>query len=261
MDELVAQFCAITAADSDTANRYLVVADQDLETAVTLFLEGGGASIASQEDAVTRTSSGNISGGGSEDEDEALSRRLQQEEYNGNNSASGEVREAIRPVRETLVQPGFNPFGSADFLQRSVGHGGRRQQAAGIFNQFAEPQQRYIGRPLNAFGDVSSGSGGSGADDDEDEHMSDGDLSGSMRFRQRTEETTGLTNMTPAQSRLARIFQPPFDLIRNMDLDMVCYFFNATLILTKTRPKTMQELTVSGFSSTSKMSASSNVSC
>lgn len=106
--EAVAQFCAITEADAATAEQYLTIADQNLESAITLFLEGGGASLASQQDAIDLTSTRNSSSepvpGATEEDDIALSRRLQEEEYSG--STEG-VREAIRPVTETLVDPMF----------------------------------------------------------------------------------------------------------------------------------------------------------
>ena len=233
--ELVAQFCAITAADADTAERYLAVADQDLETAVTLFLEGGGASIASQENAVTsqqqrtsRDSSTHDSASAGprgdsnynsasvtdEEDDAALSRRLQQEEYNSSNGGSDDVREAIRPVTETLVHPGYGQFGYGARRGRR-----RTRRPAGIFNQFADPRPS-VRRPVNAFGDGTGSSGSESAGDDDFDDMSSARYRPAQLPGQDVETTTGMSNMTPAQSRLARIFQPPFDLISNLDLDM-----------------------------------------
>lgn len=67
-------------------------------------------------------------------------------------------------------------------------------------------------------------------DDDIEELTS---LGGSARTRRRVnedgddisvEETTGLSNMTSTQKKLAKLFQPPFDIISNYDLEMVCFY-------------------------------------
>lgn len=115
--ETVTQFCAITASDPATAQQFLAIADQNLETAISLFFEGGGASLPNQQDAIDSTnprnqpSTGESHGGGAPDstgfDDAAFSRRLQEEEY-GNNTDG--VREAIRPVTETLVDPVYGKF-------------------------------------------------------------------------------------------------------------------------------------------------------
>lgn len=111
--ELVAQFCSFTAADPATAEQYLSISDNNLENAVTLFLESGGASLDSQVRASEQTRSGENQGTRNEgtdfEDDEAFSRRLQSEEYSNNNNSNPEeeVRERIRPVTETLVESGF----------------------------------------------------------------------------------------------------------------------------------------------------------
>lgn len=224
--EAVAQFCAITEADAATAEQYLTIADQNLESAIALFLEGGGVSLASQQDVIDLTSTRNSSSepmtGAIEEDDIALSRRLQEEEYSG--SAEG-VREAIRPVTETLVDPmfGMTPqeleaLNLANVIDLGNIHPTR---PLGIFNQFAPAPLR---RSRNAFEE----------DDDDDDIEELNSLENSFRTRVRrvdadadgdeftVEETTGISNMTSTQSRLARLFQPPFDIIRNYDLDTVC---------------------------------------
>ena len=115
--ELIEQFCAITASDAETAERYLAVADQNLEAAITLFLEGGGQSFASQQQppqsnvnsGPTVSAGSSVGAGAIDEDDEALVRRLQQEEYNSTDNDG--VREAIRPVTETLVEPGYGGAG------------------------------------------------------------------------------------------------------------------------------------------------------
>lgn len=75
----------------------------------------------------------------------------------------------------------------------------------GIFNQHIPTHSR----PLNAFEENS---------DEESEGEAEEDYNG-PRARYTLEETTGIEQMTSTQSRLASIFRPPFDLIKNMDLD------------------------------------------
>lgn len=109
--DLVAQFCSITESDPETAEQYLALADRNLETAITLFIEGGSVPITDQEystSAASRLSPGAATGGGDLtdiSDDAALSRRLQQEEYA--NNSSDNVREAIKPVTETLVESSY----------------------------------------------------------------------------------------------------------------------------------------------------------
>lgn len=52
-------------------------------------------------------------------------------------------------------------------------------------------------------------------DEEEDENSANEDDHATFSL----EDTTGISNMTTAQSRLATIFRPPFDLIKNLDLD------------------------------------------
>jgi hypothetical protein len=163
MDDLIAQFCAVTAADPSVAEQYLAVAENNLESAVTLFLESGGASLESQQNRQTTTN---------EDDDE-LVERLQQEEYT--RQAEPEIREPIRPVTERLVDPGYMP------------HQPLRSRV-GIFNQ-AAPSTR-------------------GAFDEDD--MDEDDF---------LEQTVGTSRLSAHQNRLASLFRPPFDLIRNVGLD------------------------------------------
>lgn len=44
-DELISNFIAITTATTEKAERYLQVCDNDLERAVTLYLENDGADL------------------------------------------------------------------------------------------------------------------------------------------------------------------------------------------------------------------------
>ncbi|ANB11941.1 Ubx5p [Sugiyamaella lignohabitans] len=240
----IAAFCAVTAADPESAQQYLAVADYDLDTAVTLFLEAGGPSIESQHRAASSTNvAGGAGGTGSgaasvhspdpmdsginntnDEDEEAFVQRLQEEEYaqagNGGGGTGGfgsgndEVRERIRPVTERLVDPGFGAgfggFGEADdFLGRMTRNLAMRGVTPrGIFNQ-GMPSQQIRRRQRGVF------------DNDEDEEDEDDDsdmeITGSNSFM---EETVGSSNLTPHANRLAALFRPPFDLIQDVDLEL-----------------------------------------
>lgn len=105
--ESISQFCAVTQADPETARRYLEVAGNEIETAITLYLESGGAPINSPGNNEPLSPVPN-EGFVDHDEDMDLVRRLQEEEYRKTNDDG--VREAIRPVTETLVDPMFGKF-------------------------------------------------------------------------------------------------------------------------------------------------------
>lgn len=105
-----------------------------------------------------------------------------------------------------------------------------RSQPQGIFEQFVPP----LRRSRNAFQED---------DDDDIEELTS--LGSSARTRRRfnysedigehsVDVTTGLRYMTPAQSRLAKLFQPPFDIISNYDLEMVCASLQGRRLLTNT---------------------------
>lgn len=137
-----------------------------------------------------------------------------------------------------------------------------RPQPMGIFGQLAPTPS--IRRSRNAF---------EGDDDDIEELTS---LGTSHRTRLRrsdtgsdgeenysVEETTGLEHMTEAQSRLARLFQPPFDLISNYDLEMVGRQSHDVKELQANlcRLKTTGEHTRSGLLSTFKVYTNFSVKC
>lgn len=96
MDDLIANFAAITAADTSIAEQYLRVSDNNLEQAIALFFENGGAPLDSQ--------SAPAPAGATNDDDEAAARRFQEQEYG---QQEEQVRERIQPVTERLVEPGI----------------------------------------------------------------------------------------------------------------------------------------------------------
>uniref|UniRef100_A0A060T8S2 ARAD1C39028p n=1 Tax=Blastobotrys adeninivorans TaxID=409370 RepID=A0A060T8S2_BLAAD len=158
--ELVAQFCAITSAEPSLAEQYLAVNDNNLEQAVALFFESGGASLESQ---VHDPTSANP---------QSTQSPLQEDP----------VRERIQPVTERLVNPG------EDYAMGRVHQRGQ----IGIFNQRA---------PANVF-----------RDDSDDEMDNDEEL-------ELLRETVGQSELTPHQSRLANLFRPPFDIMKNVSFE------------------------------------------
>lgn len=90
MDELVSTFLAVTGIeDESTAKQYLEITNNDLEYAVTLYMESNPPANASGQNA-------------SHGDDEELAQRLQQEAYGNEGS---DVREADTNIHrhETLV--------------------------------------------------------------------------------------------------------------------------------------------------------------
>lgn len=124
MDAAIAQFVDITSAPNERAAQYLQVADGDVEQAIQLYFENGGADMAAPPPPAPSTrpppaGSGNPTGpitigsddeeqnssgevnlgggaGGEVEDDEAMARRLQNEMY-GSAGASGSVGADIDP--------------------------------------------------------------------------------------------------------------------------------------------------------------------
>ena len=134
MDDAIAQFTSITSASTDRASQYLQVADGDVEQAIALYFENGGADMAgggaptpsttttdappqvipaaSDDDttAAGPTNEGQAPTSDAED-DEAMARRLQDEMYGGTNRPGNEsvdeegIRAPIGRTTETLLGP------------------------------------------------------------------------------------------------------------------------------------------------------------
>ncbi|TGZ78925.1 hypothetical protein EX30DRAFT_333891 [Ascodesmis nigricans] len=205
-EELIDQFVAITDATASKADTYLRVSDWDLERAIQLFFETGGAMDAPPAESSRPGASASnaqviddddlgqalrASGGaGVYEDDEAMARRLQEEFYGATGGAGGgdEVRAPIPRTRETLV-------GGYDEEEYEYQEPPRRRTTAGragIFNQ-----QNPVW-------------------DDPDE---DG-ISPEERRRRRLAAATGGESERSARDRsLAELFSPPFDIISNLEWD------------------------------------------
>lgn len=192
----MAQFCGITASDPAIAEQYLLVSDNNLEQAVTLFLESGGAPI------------------------QDVSERPQSNTANAQPQSPEPIRAPIESVTERLVDPMQDMFDEArartgSFMSSRMGMGlnSRRNMPTGIFNQ-ALPGLGGIGRTSGmrtGLDDEFMRHDNEDYEDDEDQLEL-----GSDEFMQRT---VGTSRLTSTQSRLANLFRPPFDLISNITFD------------------------------------------
>ncbi|KAI7973405.1 hypothetical protein EIK77_008314 [Talaromyces pinophilus] len=156
--DVVSQFQEITGSTAELATQYLQVADFDIQQAMQLYFENGGAELgATQQPLSAAASRPNNRGDNtihidSDDEDitidetrssapsrqpaestfeddAAMARRLQEEMYA---SGADDVRAPIARTTETLVGPGADGYGDFDPLAQF-----RMRQAGrpGIFNQ------------------------------------------------------------------------------------------------------------------------------
>ncbi|KAF2156966.1 hypothetical protein K461DRAFT_219975 [Myriangium duriaei CBS 260.36] len=224
MDDLIAQFTSITDATPERAQQYLTLSDNNLEQAIQLFFDTGGAdmgaAVPSQPSGTTvRSGRGyreNQDGSvtiesGDEDEmdtdvdpsrggtnfhsvedDEAMARRLQEEAY-GSGGAGGEFDEVRAPMArttETLVGPDADWGGPDDMRAAIADQMAARQQRRnrpGIFNQ----------QPTSVWDQ-----------DDPEAH------------RQNMARATGGASEASSKSNLlAELFRPPIDLISPLSWD------------------------------------------
>lgn len=146
MDEEIAQMVAITSTTPDRAAQYLQLADGDVNQAVSLFFENGGADLSGAlPSASTQPALTGITGAGNAqdpiniedddenisddndpeitgyrkktstqqaEDDEAMARRLQEEMYGGSGGGEDEpVRAPIARQAETLLGPSSNFYG------------------------------------------------------------------------------------------------------------------------------------------------------
>ncbi|KAK9243907.1 thioredoxin-like protein [Lipomyces tetrasporus] len=132
-EEKLANFSAITGADPERARQYLGVCDGDLDSAVNLYLESGGAALDGGPSrpvaSVPETTAID------DDDDAALAERLQQEE---NQRQPEPVRERIAPRTETLVED----FGYSHYMPSSVPSS--RSLPPSVFNQGPEGLPRSM---------------------------------------------------------------------------------------------------------------------
>ncbi|RPA83403.1 hypothetical protein BJ508DRAFT_360614 [Ascobolus immersus RN42] len=202
MDDNIAQFTAITNCDPAKAQRYLTIAENDLEQAIQLFFEGGidvdapepsstanarnnatGArpespiNIDDDDDfrAAIAASTGGLGAGEPHEDDEAMARRLQQQ-YD---KPADEVRAPIARVQETL-----RPLDGD--ISHGYGMGRRRGGRAGIFNQQASSSVWNSVRDSEAERSLLA------------------------------EATGGASEQSRKATRLAQMFRPPYEIITSL---------------------------------------------
>lgn len=154
--DVVSQFQEITGSTADIASQYLQVADFDIQQAMQLYFENGGAELGATQQPASATASRpsdrieNAIHIDSDDEDitidetrssapsrqpaestfeddAAMARRLQEEMYAG---GADDVRAPIARTTETLVGPGAEGYGDFDPLaQFRMRQGARHSQS------------------------------------------------------------------------------------------------------------------------------------
>lgn len=198
--ENIAQFCAITGADTSQAEGYLSLSGDNVEQAISLYFEGGDLDLNHQEP--TLQDSVPV-------DDEEYVRRMQEQEYQSG-GGSDEVRERIAPVTERLVDPGYDydydSLGGRDPFQSM-------SSSAGVFNQRVPTQTtiRSRGRGFQ-IDDDSDEEYHDAMDQDDDDDIIYGD-------QHEDSDMEEASTLTAHQSRLANLFRPPFDLIRSLRLE------------------------------------------
>ncbi|KAJ5180512.1 hypothetical protein N7492_003722 [Penicillium capsulatum] len=155
--DVVAQFTEITGSTPELATQYLQLADFNIEQAMQLYFENGGAPLTEDPTSAPRQSAyedesgvvhvdsdsddndnrptGRAAAGSTFDDDAAMARRLQEEMYGGAaNNDNDDVRAPMARTTETLVgpEPDFDDEMHTNILnQMRARRGGR----TGIFNQ------------------------------------------------------------------------------------------------------------------------------
>lgn len=162
MDAAIAQMVAFTDTTPERAQQYLQVTDGDLDQAVSLFFENGGADLGgSAANTAAPAPSSRVAGtGNSQDpihiddddhisddndpaitgfrrapaqpstaeDDEAMARRLQEEMYGGAGEES-QVRAPIARQAETLIGPGASDYYGGGTLDQAIEERMREMQS------------------------------------------------------------------------------------------------------------------------------------
>lgn len=122
-NDVVAQFTEITGSTPELAAQYLQITEFNIEQAMQLFFENGGAPLTSEPsqprgsgipnnaevvtiDSDSDNEAPRRSGAAGFDDDEAMARRLQEQMYGGPDNNEDEVRAPMARTTETLVGPG-----------------------------------------------------------------------------------------------------------------------------------------------------------
>lgn len=204
-DDLVSTFLAVAGTDdAAVAKQYLELTNNDLEYAVTLYMESHPPD--------TAAATGNA------ESDEQIAQRLQQEAYGQNHD---NVRAADTNIHrhETLVDS-FEGFFPPQVSRPTDVFGSGR---VGIFNQRYEDAVNGFD---NRFNEVHNDDDDEWVDENDDDDSiivldSDDEENDRVRpiSRRRRRRSDRLNELTSTQRRLANLFRPPFDIMSLIDLD------------------------------------------
>ncbi|KAJ5904004.1 hypothetical protein N7504_006387 [Penicillium tannophilum] len=216
-DSVVAQFTEITGSTPETATQYLQLTEFNIEQAMQLFFENGGAPLTetpaqpanhpayedesgvvhidSDSDDESRPAQSAQPAGTTFDDDAAMARRLQEEMYGGggptqNDDYEDEVRAPMARTTETLVGPDldFHDGMHSNILGHlRAGRGGRGGRP-GIFNQ--------------------------------QDSASIWNGSSSTHQEQLSQATGGASDASSKSNMLAEMYRPPFEIMSRLPWDM-----------------------------------------
>ncbi|KIX07116.1 uncharacterized protein Z518_05093 [Rhinocladiella mackenziei CBS 650.93] len=248
MDDAIATVVAVTGSTPELAAQYVQLADGDANQAVQLFFENGGADLAgsstSHPPPPPPTTSSHQTGGAQNpidldddenisddndpeitgyrkpsqnhvpshptgpsqfEDDEAMARRLQEEMY-GEGGMEDSIRAPIARQAETLVGPGAEPMpmsGSGyDAIQDRIQAFERRRMQRQHIHQFTRYMANLLAERAGIFNQYQPQS--SIWDMDTDDEPNRDVLA---------ESTGGASEASSRSNRLARLFQPPWDLM------------------------------------------------
>ncbi|KAJ5717443.1 hypothetical protein N7488_003089 [Penicillium malachiteum] len=211
-DNVVAQFTEITGSTPELATQYLQLTDFNIEQAMQLFFENGGASLTEETPRPSRpsgyedesgvvhidsdtddddnlTDSTQAAAGATYEDDAAMARRLQEEAYGmGGAQDDDGVRAPMARTTETLVGPeaDFDDDMHANILGQLRGR--RSAGRPGIFNQQ----------------DTSSIWAGGSANHQE----------------QLSRATGGASDASSKSNMLAEMYRPPFEIMSRLSWDL-----------------------------------------
>ncbi|CAG8198997.1 unnamed protein product [Penicillium salamii] len=205
-NDVVAQFTEITGSTPELAIQYLQITDFNIEQAMQLFFENGGAPLTSEPsqprgsgipnnadvvniDSDTDDETPRRSAAPAFDDDEAMARRLQEQMYGGQDQEE-EVRAPMARTTETLVGPGADYDDDGEDMHANILSQLRARQRggrAGIFNQ------------------RESSSIWTGGDDSRREELS--------------AATGGASDASSKSNMLAEMYRPPFEIMSRLPWD------------------------------------------
>ncbi|CAG8746340.1 22483_t:CDS:10 [Dentiscutata erythropus] len=134
-EELITKFCNVTNATQKIAIDYLAVSDGNVEQAITLYLESGGADLSAlgagsnRQETSTAIDAVDLTSNDTFDSDAELAKQLAQEDYS-------EIRAPIAPKRDILVRGDHDDFNNL-FEDRFIPGIPRTRRTRDVYRTFA----------------------------------------------------------------------------------------------------------------------------